>query len=463
MSENERADCYGCRDTRTHTSWIYCDKDGRGYGRECLGLSQKKFDLIAKEPTWICPTCTEKEHKSKTKSPTQREPEARTTNEDEDANDSQNTEVANEAVVLQERSSQENHQENPATSEGRQPGHADEIEQQGTDDAPARADSARPIEPIASTSRGHTTTNEQILEEDEISSSGSSTDDSPNEPHPRPVYARMSTARKTSAGRDPLVPAGHHEVKKVVGHRQVGARREFKLRFVDSSEFWVRESDCDNCVKRIMNYCNRKGIRQTGLPQPRAGASGKTEPEMENWVTASEVIRKASIYGKIEGLQPYVFEKKKMWDSLYLDQVGEHFFVVLYLHKRNLALVADGLNSLPEDKEAMEMLQEDFAPAEIRVVKFTGQNRDDRCGSAAVAIILEFQKSYDRDEIPTELIPERVTYSRVDRALHKVRTPKITPWTPIQEPKIGVECPRCKKSFRNAKSRAVLNFHKCEL
>lgn len=269
----------------------------------------------------------------------------------------------------------------------------------------------------------------------------------------------MPLGRRTAARSDPLIPCGHYEVKKVVAHRQVGARRESKLQFVDGSEHWVRESDCDNCVKRLMNYCNREGIEQTGLPQPSAGASGQREPTTENWVTAAEVIKKASIYGKNVGIQLYIFVENKPWDSIYLEQVGQHFFVVLYIHERNLAMVADGLNSLPEDRAAMEMIKEDFAPAEVKVVRFKGQNRDDRCGSAVVAIILEFQKTYDRGEIPVELVPEKVTYQRVERALHKVL---ITSWTLIQEQRIGAGCPRCGKTFRNAKNRAILNLYKCE-
>jgi len=91
-------------------------------------------------------------------------------------------------------------------------------------------------------------------------------------------------------------------------------------------------------------------------------------------------------------------------------------------------------------------------------VRFEVQNRDDRCGSAAASIIIEFWKTHDRGGIPVELTPERVTYQRVGRALHKVQTPKITSWAPIQEQKIGVECPRCGKflgTWEKQKEREV--------
>jgi len=157
--------------------------------------------------------------------------------------------------------------------------------------------------------------------------------------------------------------------------------------------------------------------------QPAGGSSGQNEPVTENWVTAKQVSEKISIYGKADGLQPYLHEKLHPWDSIYLEQIGAHFFAVMYLHDRKLALVADGLNSLPEDEDAMSILQDDFAPATIQVVRFNGQNRDDRCGSAAVAIVIEFQKIYGRDELPSELWPEKVTYNRVQAAMHKVDTP----------------------------------------
>jgi len=274
----------------------------------------------------------------------------------------------------------------------------------------------------------------------------------------RPVPTPSGSRRTAARGE---VPADHYIVKKVVGHRYVRARREFILRFDDGSEYWTKESECRYCIKRVMHHCNKNGLPRTKLPPPPGGSAGITEVAEDNWVTAEQVVQKVAVHGRSDALQPYVFEKRHDWDSLYLDQVGEHFFAVLYLHDRQIALVADGLNSLPQDTDALEIVKEDFAPAEVKIVNFMGQNRDDRCGAAAAAILIEFQKAYGRREIPTVIHPEKSTYSRIERALHKIVKPKITGWNPIHKQRIGITCPKCRQNFRRSRSRAALNLHVC--
>jgi len=212
-----------------------------------------------------------------------------------------------------------------------------------------------------------------------------------------------------------------------------------------------------------MHYCNKNGLPQTKILPPPGGSAGLTETAKDNWITADQVIQKVATYGRPDAIQPYVYEHKHSWDALYLDQVGEHFYGVLYLHSRQLALVADGSNSIPQDIEAMEILQEDFAPATLKLVKFMGQNRDDRYGAAAAAILIELQKAYEKQELPTELYPEKAIYGRIERSLHKVKTPKITAWKPIHEQRIGTSCPKCGQKLRRAKSRGFLNLHSCKL
>jgi len=399
--------CKICDGRVKHDFWIYCDIDGDVYGRQCLKWSLKAFNNAARKDSWICPTCEEKNLQSDSQADNQPTPNA----------------------ILRESS--QNQQENepmPSTSGTQQP-------------------SRRVRAPI---------------EEDELTSSEEE-DTGDETTYSNRQVARETPRRSEKRNDNHVIPEGHYEVKQILAHRFIGVRREFKVRFIDGSEFWLQEADCDHCAKRIMAYCNKVGIQQTKLVQPAGGSSGQNEPVTENWVTAKQVLEKISIYGKADGLQPYLFEKLHPWDSIYLEQIGAHFFAVLYLHERKIALVADGLNSLPDDEDAMSILHDDFAPATIRVVRFNGQNRDDRCGSAAVAIVIEFQKLYERGELPSELWPERVTYKRVQAAMHKVDTPIITNWKPITQQKVGVTCPRCGKNFKKAKARSYLNLHKCSI
>jgi len=399
--------CKICDGKVNHDFWIYCDIDGDIYGRQCLKWSVKEFNQAARKDRWICPTCEDKNL----------QPSSQT--------DNQSTPTA---ILRESSQNQPENQPGPSTS--------------GTQQSSRRI--------------------RVPIEEDEISSEESDTGDEATYSNSQ-VAHEPTPSRRKKRNDNHSIPHGHYEVKQIVAHRIIGARREFKVRFIDGSEFWLKESDCDRCVKRIMAYCNKVGIQQTRLLQPAGGSSGQNEPVTENWVTAKQVLEKISIYGKADGLQPYLYEKLHPWDSIYLEQIGEHFFAVLYLHERKLALVADGLNSLPDDEEAMSIIQDDFAPAALRVVRFNGQNQDDRCGSAAVAIVIEFQKIYEQNELPSELWPERVTYKRIQAAMHKVDTPIITTWKPITEQKVGVTCPKCGKNFKKAKARSYLNLHNCSI
>ena len=182
----------------------------------------------------------------------------------------------------------------------------------------------------------------------------------------------------------------------------------------------------------------------------------------ENWVTAEQVLEKVHIYGKKKGIIAELSEELKERDALYLIQIGNHLFVALHYHEEKISLISDGLNSFTEDNYARRILNRYFIGSDLRSVPFFGQNQDNRCGSAAAAIILQYQKVYPKREIPRELRPEKVFFSTVNRVLHKVECEKLTQWTSIEKQKVGVYCSKCNKHWRCDKNRAILNLHPCE-
>jgi hypothetical protein len=134
-------------------------------------------------------------------------------------------------------------------------------------------------------------------------------------------------------------------------------------------------------------------------------------------------------------------------DAILVLQIGIHCFVILYYHDRKMAIVADGGNIYASDQLAQRVIQSEFKGVNIINVPFYGQNRSNRCASAAVGIIIEFQKLHNRNELPCEVRSTKVVFERIKRVMHKVDTPKVTPWEPINVRSFGITCPSCGKHF----------------
>lgn len=191
------------------------------------------------------------------------------------------------------------------------------------------------------------------------------------------------------------------------------------------------------------------------------GYSGKQTPIKSNWATVSRILDQVRIHGK-DTIQPEEFQSLKPRDGLFIKQIGQHCFAILYYHDIKTVLVTDGLNSYYEDEFARQVIETEFKGCKIEVIPFHGQNQDNRCASATAAALIEFQRVYRTKLIPIELIPAKSTYARIQAVLHKIDTNKITGPVMINEQLKGVTCQLCGRNFRHAKNRNVLNFHKCK-
>lgn len=127
----------------------------------------------------------------------------------------------------------------------------------------------------------------------------------------------------------------------------------------------------------------------------------------------------------------------------------------------DLTVVADGANIYVEDHLARKVVEQEFEGVAVVPVPFYGQSRSNRCASSAAGIAIEFQRYHAKGAIPHEVRPSKVVFERINRSLHKIETPMIQGRKHIQKQVQGVSCPDCGKIYRFAKSRAVLNRHKC--
>lgn len=278
-----------------------------------------------------------------------------------------------------------------------------------------------------------------------------------------PIREVVPTHRPPILEEDSSDEEGYYTVKSIKSHRGKPPKREFLVQWTDLSETWEPESHCDGAVNLINAYCNRKRLEKSKLkPRGEVGYSGDVVPIKENWATIADILEKAAIYGNKRAIQPEEFVKLGKQDAIYVVQIGNHCFVVLYYHQRKLAIVADDGNLFEKDEVAQQFIASEFRGIDIKSVPFTGQNRTNRCASSAVGIILDFQIAHSKGEIPKEVKPSRLIFERVNSVLHKVDSAKTTSWTPINEQRIGITCPKCGKNYRYAKNRNVLNLHRCQ-
>lgn len=263
---------------------------------------------------------------------------------------------------------------------------------------------------------------------------------------------------------------GYKEVEKIVKHNQhytkVG-QRQFQLKYKNQRKLgWVWEKDCDGCVDMVNKYCRDNGLKPTNLRYKKgAGSTSRRSIYQEQWKHLEEILQKTKTYGHKNLLQPEIFVKLDSKDGIYLKQIGNHCFAILYYHDTRNAYVADGENVLFKDKVARDImfgcLRIDGKPCRsVTYLEFDGQREKDKCATSAAAIAIEFQRIHQYKLHPTKLTVPAYLLDTVGKYLNPGSTEKIKSWTSIHEKSWKISCDKCGKHF-NTKSRTALNFHKC--
>lgn len=407
--------------------YVFCDEDQTWYHKQCLKIDDATYDQLMKTPgNYVCPKCVEK-NKTPDQVPLQQHVEqmaslAEVTENTPPSPEGQATlplshDVASEQIVSQNI---------PTTAE-------DIVPQAGPSGKQPRSERF-----VRQTSRKSTTPIRDVQPR-----------------RPRRVLSDDSSSEDEE---------GYSRVRRILNHRGKVPKREFLIQWYDKSESWEPEKNCDGCVNLLNAYCNLKRVERSKLKQKgKAGYSGEGPLIRDNWATVQDVLERASRYGNKNAIQPEEFTKRGKEDAIYVMQMGEHCFVILYYVDKKLALIADGDNLYEQDEVAQEVMRAEFHGIQVKSIPFVGQNRSSRCASSAVGIIIEFQSAHMKGEIPVLLKPSRVNFERINNSLHKVESEKVTPWIPIHLQAKGVTCPKCGKNYRYARNRNVLNKHKCDL
>lgn len=256
---------------------------------------------------------------------------------------------------------------------------------------------------------------------------------------------------------------GYAEIMGVFDWRARASEREFLVQSRKlKKKKWLKEDDLDGAVSTLRNFCIKNN-----LPAPKisykegCGAAEPSQANKNNWVLLEDILRAIKTYGKPNSIQPEILDEISNRDGLYLSQIGNHCFVILYLSEHRLALVADGQNTYAVNKAARKLLLVALQGVKhIRSLSFFGQKETDQCGSSAAGIAIEFQRMYQARDIGTEVKVPSSIMERIRKAFHKEPGQKVNTWTPINQREWKVKCPKCEKVF-NTKNRNVFNLHHC--
>jgi hypothetical protein len=399
----------------THNDWLYCNTEHFWYHRECLKVTKEQFAIIDQsDDPYKCPRCVERDQP-------EQQPAVRPvpggkvlpTNNDDENNDPS----SQESLLL--RPSHE-----PISSSSDSSSDEEVIEQQV--DRPATRGAPRQMQPSGSGTTRRSTARKSTAAIDKAPS-------------------RRSRSTVSTEAVDPLKDSdGYAEIKDIIGHKGAGPKREFQVMWTDDTIEWVKEKDCDGCVYQIKLYCRAKNLPAPTIKYRKGcGHADDNEEVEEAWASIGEILGRAHIYGDKDSLQAVEFRDRPNEDAILAMQIGNHCFVILYYHSRNIAIIADGSNAYQTDSFAQRCIKMEFEGVNLINIPFHGQNKSNRCASSAAIIIIEFQKYYNRDLLPTEIVPTKVVFERVQRSIHKVETTKTVGWTPINMQKFGITVRWC--------------------
>lgn len=395
-----------------------CDDCYYWYHPKCVGLKAKEVKALG-DDDWICPECLKEREVRANQQVAQPQVEQAPIREGNMAQSPSNTEYSNES------------------------GQVEGIIRPQENRANANSPKAGP----SNTSPLHDRTNStQVIEEDDEDETDEGEDEE---------------------GED-TDDEGYAEIEEIRAYKVLASGRRFLVAFKKTKSRpakleWVREKDCNGCVTLVKKFCKEKGIPMTSIKyKPGLGSADPETVNKRNFARLEEAVRMARTYGQKNSIQPQPFEKLTDQDGLYLLQLGEHCYTILYYAGDKILYIADGENLIFKSEKTQELVEIELDDSEIviRKVIVKGQNQKNQCASSAAAIALEFQRLYPSKKIPREIVISGQRKERIASVLHKEPDQKLQKWKPVLDRQWKVRCSNCDKEF-NTKNKGALNLHRC--
>lgn len=280
-----------------------------------------------------------------------------------------------------------------------------------------------------------------------------------------PVTPEASTPAPNPPQQTFGVKRGHSLVEKVIGHCfDVHNRRQFQVLYTDGTKLWHFEDDLKRCIPKVNAYCAIQKLQKSSIKiSSKVGSTCDLPQNEANWISIERTLQLAITYGDKNGIIPQSFNKLEDQDGLYLAQLADHCYVILWLASDRICYIADGLNTFIEDNSAKEDLLPLLGRARIvHAMQFDGQKANDHCASSAAALAIEFQRLYKQgiDKLEQYICPAKGTLKRIQQIAHKEPSAKIDGRIGITQQTWGVTCPKCGKKLKS-KNRGALSLHKC--
>lgn len=179
----------------------------------------------------------------------------------------------------------------------------------------------------------------------------------------------------------------------------------------------------------------------------------------ENWVTLDQVMSKIRSYSPYNGkIQIEVYGCLENQDKIFILPLEDHLYVLLYIAKERLVMIADGGNDYilcsATRRKVGEKVSKSMGSLTVEAVQYNQQKFIDHCGASAVLLAIEFTRLYHSGEWKAAIARGFVTVHKsllrtVTTRLHKSESLKIE----REDKSITTVCPsfkckNCGKTFR---------------
>lgn len=262
----------------------------------------------------------------------------------------------------------------------------------------------------------------------------------------------------------------YYDVGAILDDKERNGKRFFKVAWKNGPGIsetaarkctWEPEKNLDGAIDLLQLYCRLGKIPLSKIDGLLGADIEKiSESNRSNWISMNTLLENfaklrsnLSIKVNLEAKHFTHFEQK---DGLYFLDFQFHCFVLLYIHERQLAYIADGGNVFRENDRIANGVKE-FLKIRLISLPFDQQLGVDHCGSSAILIGIKLLRMYRYNIKFQRLITNKSTRNQLIKTLHPSKS------KPMNLPVIGkrekrLSCPMCSKTYV-INQRQSLNMH----